>query len=120
VVVTFSVVVQGGLTPVVARWCRVPMRTIEPEPWALGMRFRERPSGLRRFRIEAGSPADGTAIGDLALGENVWISLVNRRGQLVPVGRDTVLCAGDEVLALADTGEDGRGPEVVFGAAQPD
>jgi len=26
VVVTFSVVVQGGLVPAVARWCRVPMR----------------------------------------------------------------------------------------------
>jgi potassium/hydrogen antiporter len=120
VVVTFSVVVQGGLTPVVARWCRVPMRIVEPEPWTLGMRFRERPSGLRRFRVRAGSPADGTAIGDLALGEKLWISLVNRQGQLVPVGRDTVLQAGDEVLALADTVEDGHDPEAVFGGPQPD
>jgi cell volume regulation protein A len=116
VVVTFSVVVQGGLTPTVARWCRVPMRTVEPEPWALGMRFRERPSGLRRYRVEAGSPADGRAIGDLALGENLWISLVSRQGRVVPVGRDTVLHADDEVLALADTGEDGRAPDAVFRA----
>lgn len=114
VVVTFSVVVQGGLTPTVARWGRVPMRTAEPEPWALGMRFREKPTGLRRFRIAAGSPADGTAIGDLALGENVWISLVSRQGRVVPVGRDTVLLADDEVLALADTGDDAPDPEDVF------
>ena len=32
VVVVFSVVVQGSLTPVVARWLRVPMRIIEPQP----------------------------------------------------------------------------------------
>ena len=30
VVVTFSVIVQGGLVPVVARWCRVPMRLRGP------------------------------------------------------------------------------------------
>jgi cell volume regulation protein A len=30
VVVTFSVVVQGGLVPAVARWCRVPMRMRGP------------------------------------------------------------------------------------------
>lgn len=37
VVVTFSVIVQGGLVPVVARWCGVPMRVVEPEPWAGGL-----------------------------------------------------------------------------------
>ncbi|OLB79387.1 MAG: hypothetical protein AUI14_10545 [Actinobacteria bacterium 13_2_20CM_2_71_6] len=30
VVVAFSVIVQGGLIPAVARWCGVPMRVIEP------------------------------------------------------------------------------------------
>jgi potassium/hydrogen antiporter len=34
VVVAFSVVVQGGLVPTVARWCRVPMRVVQPRPWA--------------------------------------------------------------------------------------
>jgi cell volume regulation protein A len=33
VVVAFSVVVQGGLVPTVARRSGVPMRTVEPEPW---------------------------------------------------------------------------------------
>jgi cell volume regulation protein A len=32
VVVAFSVLVQGSLTPAVARWLRVPMRTVEPRP----------------------------------------------------------------------------------------
>jgi cell volume regulation protein A len=115
VVVAFSVVVQGSLVPLVARWCGVPMRVVEPEPWALGMRFRERPTGLHHFRVAADSPADGTAIGDLAIGEDVWISLISRHGRVVPVRRDTVLAADDEVLALTDTDTDGGGsPRRVF------
>jgi cell volume regulation protein A len=114
VVVAFSVVVQGGLAPTVARWARVPMRTSELEPWALGMRFREEPTGLHRYRVATGSAADGAAIGDLALGENLWISMVSRDGRIVPVGRDTVLHAGDEVLALADTDGGAANPEATF------
>jgi cell volume regulation protein A len=114
VVVTFSVVVQGGLTPTVAKWARIPMTTKELEPWSLGMRFREQPTGLRRYRIIAGSAADGKPIGDLALGENLWISMVNRDGRLVTAGRDTVLRAGDEVLALADTEDSDTDPGVIF------
>jgi cell volume regulation protein A len=51
VVVAFSVIVQGGLVPTVARHVKVPMRVLEPEPWALGMRFRDEPTGLRRYQI---------------------------------------------------------------------
>jgi cell volume regulation protein A len=120
VVVTFSVVVQGGLAPTVARWARVPMTTTELEPWALGMRFREQPTGLHRYQVASGSFADGTAIGDLAVGENVWISMVSRNGRLVPVGRDTVLHAGDEVLALADTDGAGADPGATFTEPAPD
>jgi cell volume regulation protein A len=102
VVVAFSVIVQGGLVPKVARLFRVPMRVVEPEPWALGMRFREEPEGLHRYVVAAGSPADGTPLDELPLGEDLWISFISRDGQLVRVSRDTVLRAGDEVLALAD------------------
>jgi Trk K+ transport system NAD-binding subunit len=38
----------------------------------------------------------------LPLGEDVWISMISRAGQLVQVRGATVLHAGDEVLALAD------------------
>ena len=54
VVVTFSVIVQAGLVPTVAERAGVPMRVVEPEPWSLGMRFRDRPSGLRRFQVGPG------------------------------------------------------------------
>jgi cell volume regulation protein A len=102
VVVTLSVIVQGGLVPVLARRLHVPMHVTEPEPWALGMRFRDEPEGLHRYFVTAGSPADGTAIADLDLGENAWISMLSRQGRLVQVRGATVLEPGDELLVLAD------------------
>jgi cell volume regulation protein A len=102
VVVAFSVVVQGGLVPAVAARLGVPMRTVEPEPWSLGVRFRQEPRGLRRHVVAPGSPADGCRIGDLEVGEDVWISFVIRDDQLVPVRGSTTLRAGDEILALTD------------------
>jgi cell volume regulation protein A len=100
--VAFSVVVQGGLVPVVARRAGVPMRTVEPEPWALGMRFRDEPAGLRRYTVTADAPADGCSLEDLDLGEYAWVSMINRGGSLVAARSDTVLRAADEVLLVAD------------------
>jgi cell volume regulation protein A len=98
--------VQGGLVPAVAHRARVPMRVLEPEPWALGMRFRNEPTGLRRFQVTAGAPADGCAIANLELDEDTWISMINRDGGLVPVRGSTALRAGDEVLLISDPGGD--------------
>ncbi|PZS04791.1 MAG: sodium:proton exchanger [Pseudonocardiales bacterium] len=106
VVVAFSVIVQGGLVPTIARRVGVPMRAVEPEPWAAGLRLRDEPQGLHRYVVEAGSAADGSAVRDLAVGESLWISIVTRAGRLVPVGSDLVLHAGDEVLALTDPGDE--------------
>ncbi|MGY2873143.1 potassium/hydrogen antiporter [Marmoricola sp. URHA0025 HA25] len=108
VVVLVSVVVQGGLVPTLARLWRVPMRVREPEPWALGMRFRDEPEGLHRFVVGRGSRADGTAVEDLPLGEDMWVSMISRAGRLVHVRGDTVLLADDDVLLLAPDGDAGR------------
>jgi cell volume regulation protein A len=105
VVVLFSVVVQGGLVPVVARWLRLPITVVEQEPWALGMRFRDEPQGLRRYTVTEGAPADGRRLDELTLGENVWISLVGREGSLVQARGETRLQAGDEVLVLVDASD---------------
>jgi len=102
VVVLLSVVLQGGLVPTLARLLKVPMHVTEPEPWALGMRFRDEPEGLHRYVVAKGSRADGCSLRDLDVGEDFWISMISRRGRLVQVRGDTVLEAGDEVLALAD------------------
>ena len=88
--------------PAAARRLGVPMRTIEPEPWAIGVRLRHEPEGMRRDVVAAGSTADGTAIRDLDLGEDVWISIVTRAGKLVPIDGDTVLRAGDDVLTFGE------------------
>jgi cell volume regulation protein A len=102
VVVLFSVLVQGGLVPWVARRCEVPMETVETAPWSLGMRFRSEPAGVHRFRVETGSPADGQTLAVLDLGPGVWISVVRREGELVALTGDTVLRPGDEVLLTAN------------------
>jgi potassium/hydrogen antiporter len=106
VVVAFSVIVQGGLVPTLARRLRIPLRLIEPEPWSLGVRFQEEPEGLHRYTVTAGAKAEGMAVDDLPGGEEVWVSIVIRDGRLVGVRPDTRLRAGDEVLVLAtDTRE---------------
>jgi cell volume regulation protein A len=103
VVVIFSVVVQGGAVPAVARLLQLPMHTIEPEPWALGLRLRDEPEGVHEFRVAPGSHADGHRLSDLAgTTSDIWVSFVVRRGRLVPVNGDTELHAHDQVLVLAD------------------
>ncbi len=103
VVVVFSVVVQGSLAPFVARWLKVPMRIVEPQPWALGVRLTEQPEGAHRFTVVEGSTADGCSIQDLTeVSGEAWVSLVVRGGRLVPVRPGTMLRAGDDVMVLAD------------------
>ncbi len=103
IVVVFSVLVQGSLTPAAAHVLKVPMRPIEPEPWSLGVRLRDEPQGVHRFRVGSGAPAAGRRIADLdGLPEDAWISFVVRDSGLLLVGGDTELRAGDEVLVLSD------------------
>ncbi|MDQ6937192.1 MAG: cation:proton antiporter [Actinomycetota bacterium] len=102
VVVTFSVLVQGSTVPAMAARLRVPMRTVEPEPWTLGVRLREEPRGVLYLEVAPGSPADGRTVGELSeLSEYVWISVVIRDARLLVVNGDTRLEAGDNVVVLA-------------------
>ncbi|HTP17053.1 MAG TPA: cation:proton antiporter, partial [Streptosporangiaceae bacterium] len=101
VVVAFSVIVQGGAVPALARRLKVPLRTIDPEPWSVGVRFQEEPEGMHRFIVAPGAAAENSALDDLPLPEDAWISFVIRSGRLLPVQPYTVLRAGDEVVVLA-------------------
>jgi potassium/hydrogen antiporter len=105
VIVGFSVTVQGGLVPTLAHRLGIPLRTVELEPWSLGVRFSEEPEGLHRYHVAAGSAADGSAVSDLPCGESVWISLIVRDGNLVTPTDDMTLRAGDDVLVLAEPDE---------------
>jgi len=117
VVVLASVVLQGGLVPLFARLFRVPMRVVEPQPWASGLRFREQPEGLREFVVQPQSRADGATVDALQLGDEGWISLIRRDGELVQVRGSTRIVAGDVVLAL---GEDELHLDRVFGLPSGD
>jgi cell volume regulation protein A len=105
VIVGFSVTVQGGLVPTLAHRLGIPLRTVEPEPWSLGVRFSEEPEGLHRYHVAAGSVADGSPVSDLPCGEDVWVSLIIRDGNLVTAAADMTLRAGDDVLVLAEPDE---------------
>ena len=106
IVVAFSVIVQAGLVPTVARLLHLPMRTVNTEPWALGVRLRDEPQGVDRFTVSAGSPADGRTIEELAdLPGDLWVSFVIRDQQLLTVRPDTTLLAGDDVLIIAEPSE---------------
>ena len=105
VIVGFSVMLQGGLVPTLAHRLSIPLRSIEPEPWSLGVRFSEEPEGLHRYHVAPDSAADGSSVADLPCGENAWVSLVIRSGTLLNVTGDTVLHEGDDVLVLADPDE---------------
>jgi cell volume regulation protein A len=102
VVVLVSVLLQGGLTPQLAAWFKVPMRSVPMQPYAAGLRFDEQPQGMQHFRVASGSPADGAALRELSLGEDGWVSMVRRGGRAVQLSGQTRLRAGDEVLAFAD------------------
>jgi potassium/hydrogen antiporter len=102
VIVGFSVTIQGGLVPTMAHRLGIPLRTVDPEPWSLGVRFSKEPEGLHRYHVAPGSRADGAAVAELPFGEDVWISLVVRSGNLLTPTSDTTLRADDDVLMLSD------------------
>jgi cell volume regulation protein A len=106
VVVAFSVFVQGALVPTMAARLSVPMREVEPRPWTLGVRLRDQPEGVWRYRVVAGAPADGRSVRDLLLGQDIWISFVVREGRSLRVRGETTLRADDEVLVLVDPDTD--------------
>ena len=103
VVVVFSVLVQGSAVPSVAGLLRLPMRTVETQPWEIGIRLADEPQGAHRFSVASGSAAEGCTVEGLSdrVGD-IWVSIVVRTTGLVPVRGDTELQAGDEVVVLAD------------------
>ncbi|MFI5782475.1 cation:proton antiporter [Nocardia sp. NPDC051570] len=101
VVVAFSVIVQGGAVPALARRLGIPLQTVNPRPWTMNARFEEEPDSLHRFIVAAGSAADGSTVADLP-SDDLWVSVIIRRGRLVTVTAETVLRRADEVLILAE------------------
>jgi len=103
VVVMVSVVLQGSTVGLAAALLRIPMHTVAPMPYSLGVRLRKPPDGAHRVTVAAGSIADGIRVRELPRdGERQWVSLVVRDGRLMQVRRRTRLAAGDQVLVLVE------------------
>lgn len=56
VAVLLSVVLQGSLVPSVARLLHIDMRTIEQQPYQVGVRVQQAPPGTARHLVAVGSP----------------------------------------------------------------
>jgi potassium/hydrogen antiporter len=103
IVVIFSVLLQGSLVPTVATLLRLPMHTVGTEPWSLGVRLAQEPQDVCRLTVKVGSPAADHTIAQIAdEAGDIWMSIVVRNGQLLPVRSDTTLLGGDQVVVLAE------------------
>lgn len=102
IAVLASVFAQGTLVPFVARKLGIPMHLQDRLPWELSVRIGSEPTGAREHRIEAGSRADGMALGDLPIGDDAWITLLVRDGEALQPDSDLQLRPDDRLLILAD------------------
>jgi cell volume regulation protein A len=102
VVVLASVVGQGTFVPLVAQRLGIPMRLRERLPWELTVRVGTEPGHVAERLVEPGSDWDGTAIADLPLPDDAWITLIVRDGAAIRPDGDLRLRAGDRVLLLAE------------------
>lgn len=120
VVVVVSVFFQGGLVDAFTRWVRLPVRTVEPEPWSLGVRLRHDPDGVTRLTVAPGAPVEGQRVDALPdFPPGAWITLLVRSGRLQPVRGDTVLRAGDAVTVIAGEDDEGALRHAFEGAPGP-
>jgi potassium/hydrogen antiporter len=101
IVVAVSVVVHGLTFHPFARLAGVPFRHREELPWAVSVRFRDEPHGVRRVVVTPGSRADGSRIRELPIGDDAWISLVVRDSSPIQPRGSLRLEPGDELLLLA-------------------
>jgi cell volume regulation protein A len=102
VVVLASVAIQGTLVPEVARRLAIPMRERDRLPWELSVRVGEEPTGACEVHVAAGSPAEGSAVGELDLGDDAWVTMIVRDGAALQPSRSLRLRRGDRILLLAD------------------
>lgn len=109
VVVTFSVVVQGGLVPTVVHALHLPMRILQPQPWSFGVRLAQEPVGVLHLTVAAGARAAGRSVKDIAEAASesgdcadVWVNMLVRGHALFSVRGKTLLQPGDEVVLSAE------------------
>ena len=100
VVVITSVLVQGSTVPFVAARLNVPMKKVEPAPWAVGLRLLDEPRGVHYLTVNPGSRAEARTVSELD--GDLWVSVIIRAETLIRVHGATRLQAGDRLMVLAD------------------
>jgi potassium/hydrogen antiporter len=106
VMVTVSVLLHGSTTMLAARRLGIPMRRRQLEPYSVYVGLQEEPEGVVRYRVAAGSHADGRRVRDLSIGDSTWISLIVRDGMPTQPRGSSRVRAGDEVLVLTDPADE--------------
>ena len=69
-------------------------------PWELSVKLAEPPRDRVELAVEQGSPADGSRLEDLPLGDRGWVTLVVRDAHAVPARPEVTLRAGDVIFLL--------------------
>jgi potassium/hydrogen antiporter len=105
IVVLASVSVQGSLVPEIARRLAIPMRERDRLPWELSVRVGEEPTGAFEIHVTPGSRAAGTAVGELDLGHDAWVTMIVRDGAALQPSKSLQLRPGDRILLLTDPEE---------------
>jgi potassium/hydrogen antiporter len=107
VVVASSVIAQGLALEPLARvlGVRMTMRR-RPRGWSLRIPLRHEPEGIVRLVVAPTAIAAGRRIRDVPIGEGAWVALVVRAGRTEQPRGSLQLEPGDEVVLLADPGDE--------------
>ncbi|HEX7002678.1 MAG TPA: potassium/proton antiporter [Trueperaceae bacterium] len=103
-VVIVSVLLQGPLIPVVARWLNAdePLAQASPRYPLEFEQTADLDSDLVEVPVPGGSPAVGRSIVDLHLPEPALVVLISRDDKFIVPRGSTVILEGDRLLVLAD------------------
>lgn len=120
VTVAFSVVLQGGALPAVARLLSIELHQEPQRPFRVSIGLSTEPQGVvHHYVVPASSPAEGIAIRDLPLGSEMWISFVVRDGVPVQPRGSFRVKPGDELVVMASEGEVALLPQLFEGPGPP-
>lgn len=102
-VVLLSVLLQGTSLPIMAKWLKVTDPSSQPRRYPIEITAGGLiPSELKEIKLSPDSPAVGKAIYQLGLPPGFLVVLISRQDAFIQPLGNTVLQAGDELLALTE------------------
>ncbi len=98
-----SVVLQGSMLPIVARWLHVSVPGSIKRNFPLDIELKEDiKSELVELDIPHNSPIAGKAVVQIGMPKGVLIVLIHRNQKYISANGDTVIEANDHLLVMAD------------------